>query len=1113
MTALPGFSPGTFTVSWSGQDNVGGSGLASYSIYVSDNGGSFTPLISNTTTTSISFTGTDGHTYGFYSVATDNVGNVQPTPGSAQATTKVDTTPPTSSVTALPGFSPGTFTVYWSGQDNVGGSGLASYTIYVSDNGGSFTPLISNTTTTSISFTGSDGHTYGFYSIATDNVGNVQPTPGSAQATTKVDATPPTSTVTALPGFSPGTFTVTCYGQDNTGGYELESYTVYYSDNGGAYQTLVSNTTTTSTSFTGLDGHTYGFYSIATDNVGNVQPTPGSAQTTTKVDTTPPTSSITALPGFSSGTFTVSWSGQDNVGGSGLASYSIYVSDNGGSFAPLISNTTTTSISFTGSDSHTYGFYSIATDNVGNVQPTPGSAQATTKVDATPPTSTVTALPGFSPGTFTLSWSGQDNVGGSGIASYSIYVSDNGGDFTPLISNTTTTSISFTGTDSHTYGFYSIATDNVGNVQATPGSAQATTKVDATPPTSTVGALPGFSQGTFIVSWSGQDNTGGSGLAYYSIYDSDNGGAYQLLVSHTTTTSTAFTGQNGHTYGFYSIATDNVGNVQSTPGSAQATTTVDTIPPTSTVAALSSFSPGTFTVSWSGQDNTGGSGLASYTIYYSDNGGAYQTLVSNTTTTTSSFTGTNGHTYGFISIATDNAGNIQTIPGSAQATTKVDTIPPTSSVTALPGFSPGTFRVSWSGQDNAGGSGVASYSVYVSDNGGSFVPLVSNTSQTSAFFTGSDGHTYGFYSVATDEVGNVQPTPSSAQATTKVDATPPTSTVTALPAFSPGTFTVTWSGQDNPGGSGLASYSVYYADNGGTYVPLVTNTTTTSKTFTGSDSHTYSFYCIATDNVGNVQATPSAPQATTKVDTTPPTSSVNVLPSFSPGTFTLSWSGQDTVGGSGVASYTIYYSDNGGSYQALVTNTAATSRSFTGQNGHTYSFYSIATDNVGNVQPNPGFAQATTKVDSVPPTSSVAVLANFSPGTFTLSWSGQDNSGGSGLASYTVYVSDNAGAYQPLISNTTTTALAFTGTDGHTYGFYSLATDNVGNVQPTPSSGAGDDEGGRDAADEQRDGTGELLSGYVHAVLDGPGQQRRLGTGDVLGLRLGQRRDVSAVGE
>jgi hypothetical protein len=37
---------------------------------------------------------TSGHTYGFYSVATDNVGNIQPTPASAQASTTVNVLPP-----------------------------------------------------------------------------------------------------------------------------------------------------------------------------------------------------------------------------------------------------------------------------------------------------------------------------------------------------------------------------------------------------------------------------------------------------------------------------------------------------------------------------------------------------------------------------------------------------------------------------------------------------------------------------------------------------------------------------------------------------------------------------------------------------------------------------------------------------------------------------------------------------------------------------------------------------------------------------------------------------------------------------------------------------------
>ena len=75
--------------------------------------------------------------------------------------------------------------------------------------------------------------------------------------------------------------------------------------------------------------------------------------------------------------------------------------------------------------------------------------------------------------------------------------------------------------------------------------------------------------------------------------------------------------------------------------------------------------------------------------------------------------------------------------------------------------------MSWSGTE-PGGPGVAAYNVYVSDNGGPFTLWQSATTQTSASFTGLVGHTYGFFSVATDPLGFMQATPTSAQATTMV---------------------------------------------------------------------------------------------------------------------------------------------------------------------------------------------------------------------------------------------------------------------------------------------------------------------------------------------------------
>ncbi len=97
--------------------------------------------------------------------------------------------------------------------------------------------------------------------------------------------------------------------------------------------------------------------------------------------------------------------------------------------------------------------------------------QFTNTIDAGAPTSTI-AGPKFASAKFTLTWSGSDDVAGSGIATYDVFVSDNGGAFLPYLVGTTQTSALFTGVPGHTYSFYSVATDNVGNTQLTPATGQ-----------------------------------------------------------------------------------------------------------------------------------------------------------------------------------------------------------------------------------------------------------------------------------------------------------------------------------------------------------------------------------------------------------------------------------------------------------------------------------------------------------------------------------------------------------------------------------------------------------------------------------------------------------------
>ncbi|HNN82512.1 MAG TPA: tandem-95 repeat protein, partial [Accumulibacter sp.] len=96
-------------------------------------------------------------------------------------------------------------------------------------------------------------------------------------------------------------------------------------------------------------------------------------------------------------------------------------------------------------------------------------------------------------------------------------------------------------------------------------------------------------------------------------------------------------------------------------------------------------------------------------------------------------------------------------------------------------------------------------------------------------------------------------------------------------------------------------------------------------------------------------------------------------------------------------------------------------------------------------------------LDSGRPSSQVAPLpASILPATgdateFLVSWGGNDESAGSAIADYTIYVSVDGGAFSIWLLNTPSTEAIYTGHRGHTYAFYSTARDNAGNEEEAPA--------------------------------------------------------------
>ncbi len=812
-------------------------------------------------------------------------------------------------------------------------------------------------------------------------------------------------------------------------------------------------------------------------------PLPSPTPTPTPGDHEPPSSSVDPLPHYSNRPvgFPVTWSGTD-PGGSGICLYDIQYKDgvwndwlphtslHGGWFTPV-------------EHGHTYYFRSRATDRAGNVEPWPQNPDydTFTTVDLLPPTSQVNALPAYSQASFTVSWGGEDPT--SGIASYDVQVCrDNCTEPRQAVWNdwllqTTATSALYNDGQEGPVYFRCRARDRAGNVETYPPLPDAQTTIDRTAPTSQVGPLPLYSSATFTVSWSGEDNL--SGIASYDIQVCQDNCAdptwgWTTWLTKVTQTASLFTsGEHGHTYYFRSRARDHAGNVEEWPASPDASTLVDTLPPSSQVSALPPYSTATFTVSWSGED--GASGVASYDVQFcagqcnepTGGGGAWQDWLTRTTRTSAAFTGgEHGQTYHFRCRARDRAGNIEPWPANPDASTIVDARPPESQVQGLPLYTTAAFTVTWSGEDSL--SGIASYDVQYCV-GDCTDPLIvwtdwlQRTPYTSSLFTGGeDGRTYNFRSRAHDHAGNVEEWPASPDAFTLVDALPPTSTVQPLPAYSLPDFLVSWEGWDTV--SGIASYDIQVCTDTcsleTSWHDWLTYTAALSATFTGGeDGQTYYFRSRARDYVGHLEKWPPEPSASTTVDAAPPTSQVEPLPEYSPAVFTVTWAGQDA--GCGLASYDVQVCtcpDPGDEccqdWLTGITNTAAI---FTGTHGQTYYFRSRARDFLGNLEDYPAEADAFTLVDAVPPTTWFEGYSSYSGvPTFLVRWNGVDKL--SSLVAYSLYFRDESlPAWQPWLEGVTVTQALFTGEVGHTYYLCIRGQDRAGNIEdkgcPGPAEG------------------------------------------------------------
>ena len=225
----------------------------------------------------------------------------------------------------------------------------------------------------------------------------------------------------------------------------------------------------------------------------------------------------------------------------------------------------------------------------------------------------------------------------------------------------------------------------------------------------------------------------------------------------------------------------------------------------------------------------------------------------------------------------------------------------------------------------------------------------------------------------------------------------------------------------------------------------------------------------ATDMNGNTSEFSPAVNALT--DVTPPQSIVDSLSlRQSTKSFVVSVTADDpgssTPGEpvSGVDTIDIFVAVNSGPFVLWQTVPASSPPAvFTGESNTTYTFRSVARDHAGNVEDKPLAAETVTYIPDLDAPETSVLNVDASSQNLVAEFQGLDV-GGSGLAEFDVWVSVDSGAPQHVASvhagtvdasgNWHGTATYSAIADGvvHTYRFFTVGTDQAGNVEPVPSA-------------------------------------------------------------
>ena len=414
LTAVGG--DGQVSLTWDPPDDDGGSPFLAYLVYRGDSPGGESLLAGVGLVTSwIDITVTNGHTYYYEVVATNLIGNSDPS-NEASATPNPPATPPDppQGLTATAGD--GTVDLAWSAPGSDGGSPITNYKIYRggSSNGETLLDTIGDVlsyTDTSVT----NGNTY-YYKVSAVNSVNEGPLSNEASATPAAPHTAPGAPRDLVATAGDASVSLSWSPPSSDGGAPITNYKIYRGTVSGGQLSLIA-TVPDVLSYTDsplTNGKTYYYKVTAVNEVGEGPPSNEASATPVSGDTAPsPPRSLSAAAGDAR--VALGWLAPSSDGGSPITNYKIYrgTSSNGESLLITVGNVST--YTDTGvSNGVTYYYVVTAVNGIGDSGAS-GEASATPTAGPTAPDAPqgLHASPGS--GTVDLTWSAPGFDGGSPI--------------------------------------------------------------------------------------------------------------------------------------------------------------------------------------------------------------------------------------------------------------------------------------------------------------------------------------------------------------------------------------------------------------------------------------------------------------------------------------------------------------------------------------------------------------------------------------------------------------------------------------------------------------------------------------------------------------------------